>query len=263
MKNRKRIFWIIVITILVMAGVVGTNIVKRNTYIESVSVVLQKKKEAFITEKEILHIVEKKIGKIQGKQIKDLDVGDIETLLLQNPYLSKADFHTGITGKVVITVRQREPVVQIFNVFGEHFWLDSVGYYMPPSVHAIPNTIVANGNIPCKVSEIANGHINTDNMEAKNKCSSILSKILYIALSIEKDSLLCCQIDQIYVNSPRDFHLTPKIGSGIIEIGDVENLRQKLYKLKHLYSEGFLYDGWDRYRKINLEFKDQVVCTKK
>lgn len=263
MKNRKRIFWIIVVAISVLAGVIGTNIVKRNTYIESVSVVLLKKKEVFITEQEILHIVEKKIGKIQGKQIKDIDVGNVEMLLLQNPYISEANFHTGITGKVVITVKQREPVIQIFNTSGEYFWLDSIGYYMPPSIHAIPNVVVASGNIPCKVHAITNYRIDTNNMYAKNKCSSLLSKVLYIALNLEKDSLLCSQIDQIYVNSPKDFHLTPKIGSGIIEIGDVENLQHKLYKLKHLYSEGFLYDGWNNYKKTNLKFKDQVVCTKK
>lgn len=263
MKNKKRIFWLIVVAFIVTAAIIGTNIVKRNTRVESVSITLYTKQEAFISKKEIQNIIEKKIGKIKGKQIKDIDVGDLESLLMQNPYILKANLHVGITGEMNITITQREPVIQVFNSSGECFWIDSAGYCMPPSALASPNVIVANGNIPCDIRKMQTYSIDTIAPDTKNKCDAILSKILFLASNIKKDSLLCHQIDQIYVNSPNNFHFTPKLGSGIVEIGDTKDLQAKLYKLKYLYLEGFCYDGWDNYKKINLEFKDQVVCTKK
>ena len=37
---------------------------------------------------------------------------------------------------------------------------------------------------------------------------------------------------------------------------------QKLDKLMSFYRKAVLYEGWDRYRYVNLKYKDQIVCVK-
>ncbi len=40
------------------------------------------------------------------------------------------------------------------------------------------------------------------------------------------------------------------------------DLAVKFRKLKILYNEGLKYEGWNNYEKINLKYKNQVICTK-
>ena len=37
---------------------------------------------------------------------------------------------------------------------------------------------------------------------------------------------------------------------------------EQLDKLMSFYRKAVLYEGWDRYRYVNLKYKDQIVCVK-
>jgi len=50
--------------------------------------------------------------------------------------------------------------------------------------------------------------------------------------------------------------------SYIIEFGNAENIEVKFNKLKIFYKEGLGHHKWSNYRKINLRYKNQIVCTK-
>jgi len=84
-----------------------------------------------------------------------------------------------------------------------------------------------------------------------------------LASKLYYDTILTYQIDQIYIQNQNEFELYPKIGDYKIEIGNLENLDTKFTKLKYLYKEAFTRIGWDNYSKINLNYRDQVICTKK
>ena len=71
------------------------------------------------------------------------------------------------------------------------------------------------------------------------------------------------QIEQIYVNENTDIELVPKTGEHEIVLGDVNDLKDKFNKLMIFYLKGLNNLGWDVYKKINLKYKNQVVCSKK
>jgi cell division protein FtsQ len=83
-----------------------------------------------------------------------------------------------------------------------------------------------------------------------------------LASFITGDSFWKSQIEQIYVNRNYDFELIPRVGSHVIELGKVEDLEEKFENLKILYLRGFNRIGWNKYEKISLKYKNQVVCTK-
>ena len=64
------------------------------------------------------------------------------------------------------------------------------------------------------------------------------------------------------MNSKYEFELIPRVGSQVIELGDADNLEEKFENLKLLYLEGFNKIGWNKYERISLKYKNQVVCTK-
>ena len=69
--------------------------------------------------------------------------------------------------------------------------------------------------------------------------------------------------DQIYISQIGDIELVPKVGNHIVVLGDIDNLDEKFENLLAVYKEGFVNLGWDKYVKLNLKYKNQVVCTKK
>jgi cell division protein FtsQ len=83
-----------------------------------------------------------------------------------------------------------------------------------------------------------------------------------LAAIIIADSTLNALIEQIYVLSNGKIQLVTKAGSHLVQFGDTTDAAEKLENLKYFYKYGLVKTGWNKYGKINLEFKNQIVCTK-
>ena len=68
----------------------------------------------------------------------------------------------------------------------------------------------------------------------------------------------------MYVEADGQMEVIPKIGGQTIRFGMVdENLPEKFDRLKIFYNEGLRKVGWDKYKTIDLRYKDQVVCERR
>ena len=56
--------------------------------------------------------------------------------------------------------------------------------------------------------------------------------------------------------------LVPRVSDAIIVLGTLDNYQSKLEKLYKLYQKGFNVIGWNKYKVIDLQYKDQIVCSK-
>ena len=48
-----------------------------------------------------------------------------------------------------------------------------------------------------------------------------------------------------------------------VYLGKLENFENKLARLKEFYQKGLNQVGWNKYSRINLEFSNQIICTKR
>jgi cell division protein FtsQ len=71
------------------------------------------------------------------------------------------------------------------------------------------------------------------------------------------------QIEQIYIREDLKIVLVPRVGDATIVLGKLDNYELKLEKLYRLYKGGFNTMGWNHYEKIDLQYDNQIVCTKK
>jgi cell division protein FtsQ len=55
----------------------------------------------------------------------------------------------------------------------------------------------------------------------------------------------------------------PILGDQMIRIGTIDDLDEKLERLKTFYKEAMPYEGWRTYRSISVKYKNQIVCKKK
>ena len=77
------------------------------------------------------------------------------------------------------------------------------------------------------------------------------------------DPFYSALVEQIYLSNVGEYILIPKVGQQKIILGPYEEIEDKLERLKIFYKQGIPYEGWQKYKSINLKFKDQVVCKKR
>lgn len=136
---------------------------------------------------------------------------------------------------------QRRPVVRIVGS-KSNYYVDRNGEIMPTSRYYAAHVMVATGKISEQIAK-------TDLFE--------------LATYINNHPFWKSQVVQINVLYGPEFELIPRVGKHVIMLGGVNDLEEKLQNVEALYKGDFNENGWNRYRKINVKFKNQVVCTKK
>jgi cell division protein FtsQ len=60
----------------------------------------------------------------------------------------------------------------------------------------------------------------------------------------------------------RVIELVPRVGSHIVLMGEAANYEKKLKRLKTFYEKAIGTVGWNKYEKINIQYDNQIICTK-
>jgi cell division protein FtsQ len=203
-----------------------------------------------------------RFGKFESQSLDQVDVEKVISFLRKNPNIDKADAHLSVEGKLIVEITPCRPLVRVISLTGTHYYLDENGKLLPVNSVYPARVIVANGNIPVNLKV---GHsIFEKNDKKKNQDESlkILMNIHSLAGMIASDSVMNALVEQIYINTNGSIRLATKAGSHIIEFGDTSFAEEKFENLKAFYKFGLTKTGWEKYRTLNLTYKNQIVCTK-
>lgn len=206
----------------------------------------------FVDESDIENMIRSQtIGKTLSLPVKDIDLLQLELFIEQNPYIKNAEIFFDINSKLWVEIEQQYPVARIVDAKNRSYYLSREGEKMPASSDYASRVLVVSGNI-------------ADNERDKGDIFfTPLKNIFLLAKYIDQNQFLKSLIEQIYVRPNGDWVLIPKIGDQEIIFGNIENMQEKFDNLLLFYREGLNNIGWNKYKTINLKFKDQVVCTKK
>ena len=197
------------------------------------------------------------IDSIQTLTLREAEIESIEELLIVNPHIEHVDSYMTLDGKLLINVSEKVPVIRIYDTDGKSLYVDKHGNFIPLSNRYTPRVIIASGYI---------GDMNiklSSNIYDSIYINTPLNNVFHINNLILKNELLKSQIGQVYVNSIGEYDLIPMLGNHIIKLGKTDNLKQKIENLTSYYKKNLVTEGWNKYRTINLKYKDQIVCTKK
>lgn len=202
--------------------------------------VMDSVKSGFVSDSDVEKIIKKKYPRWKGESILNINKEILEDRMDKIPFVKKAEVYHSLTGKLVVDVYQRKPIVRILK--GRGFYLDTEGKKMPLSDKFTSRVLVVSGAISDQL---------------------IKEELYELVKFINNDEFWKSQITQINVNSNREYLLIPRVGSQKIEFGGFDHYKRKFKKLYALYTEGFSKTGWNKYNRINLKYENQVVCTKK
>jgi len=214
----------------------------------------------FYSKDDIKQVITNSGTKLLGYPVTSINTRDMEKIFKDMPFISKANIYVTMQGLLRVNVQQREPVIRVFTGDSRSYYLDVEGYIMPESRRYTPFVIVANGYFPGGEEIVKAGNI--ANIHDKKRYKAWFD-ILELVKFINNDDFWRSQIVQIYLNRYGRFEIIPRVGSHQIILGDISSLEGKFSKLRTLYFKGFPVEGWNTYDKIDLRYKNQVVCTKR
>jgi len=261
-KKIFRVFYYILIPVLIFV-LMGLAIESNNLLVcNSINVNVDRScGNYFIEPAEINQEVYTKFDTTGGNYLNRQSLNKIENFITGMTYVRDADVYRTINGKLHTDITQRRPLIRVVNASGQSFYIDTDGRLMPLSSDYTARVMVVSGSINSQYSPLVD--LNQLSEEELNEQEySVMKDIFKLAEYIDNHSLLNVFIGQMYVCSDKKFKLIPKNGSHIIEFGSIDRMEQKFNKLWVFYNYGLTQTGWNKYSRINLKYKNQVVCAK-
>lgn len=220
----------------------------KNIICRDINIEFRKDELIKLSNDEILGLVKTADKELTGKKLKDINSEIIEKEIEKNPAILKAEVYKVVAkdtgdykGILTVKVKHRKPVVRVMAESG-NYYLDKFGEKIPISANYTANVLVVTGY-----------------------CSEEYAKkeLLPFVLYIEKDLFWASQIEQVHIEKNGDVILTPLVGDQIIELGYLNNYQEKLRNMKAFYNQVLANNNWDKYEKVSLKYKNQVVAKKR
>ena len=204
-------------------------------------IILEDSIDNFVNRQFIERLIAQSKCPIQDRSIKDIDIRTIEASIRNNPYIDSVACHYTSTNLLCIRVLPRKPVLHVISDNGEKYYMDINGNDMPTDVF-LQDLCLATGNIS---KDYAKEHL------------------VQIADYINTHAPWNKEIQQISVRTPKHIEIIQSTGSHTVVLGEPTDIQGKLNRLQKFYEEGLNKVGWNKYSIINLNYANQIVCTKK
>lgn len=209
---------------------------------------------SFIDAKEVKRRLDNARLNPVGKTVGAINTRQIEEMLRQSAFVKSAECYKTSSGDVYISVTQRTPVIRIKAENGGDYYIDDKNTIMPNS-HYTSNLVIATGNIDRKFA--------TEYVAPLGK--AIMANDMWSNL-----------IEQVHVTADHGIEIVPRVGDHIVYLGTLPEEKdaakreslvmsfadRKLTRLEKFYRYGLSHAGWNRYSYIDLEFDNQIICTK-
>jgi len=186
----------------------------------------------------------------KGKLMRNVNTLEIEEALRSNTFIEQVECYKAANnkdigaGKVCVRVSLRTPVVFVLPDNQAGYYVDASGMVIPNSSYS-RNIVTATGKISQEYAT---------------------NELAQFGAFIRANAFWDNQIEQIYVaidpKGQRVVTLVPRVGDQEIYMGTLDGYEKKLRRLRIFYQKGIPEFGWNKYKRLNLEFDNQIVCTK-
>lgn len=242
-----------------------SNSVQYDTVCKNVVVYIDYQDENFFLDsKDVLETIKSNGDSLVGEKIEAIQINSLEALINEKSEVENCEVYKTINGELYFNIKQRRPIARIINYKNEGFYIDSNGKLMPLSENFTARVPVVTGDFSHTYAGNYYRNLAQDIPDSVNLNTEkdLLYGIFRITNFIDKSDFWKAQIEQINI-SENSIELIPKAGDNIILFGDANNIEEKFNKLFSFYKDGLSKVGWNKYDRIDLRYKGQIVARKK
>lgn len=196
-----------------------------------------KKERRFVNEEELRGFILRSGLNPENNPLSEKRCQQIEEQALQHPMVRTATCFATPGGDVRLQVTQRIPRLRVLG--SENYFVDTDRRIMQVRTTTASDVPILTGRVSQRMAQ---------------------EELFDFVEWLEDDAFWSAQVAQINILGPNQIELIPRVGSGVILLGSLQEYEKKLKKLKLLYQEGFAKIGWKEYKEIDLRFKGQIVC---
>lgn len=173
-----------------------------------------------------------------GRNWNDIDLTRIESSLLENDFIEQVDCYAGFDGILHMDITQKTAILRVIPDGKSGYYIDENGHSFPLSNKYTPRVLVATGPIH----------------------PGLHKKLYTFTMYVNQSTRWKPLVEQIFVDTNGDLIFTTRLGGHEVVIGDCTRLEQKFNKLDDFYNKVSKRQGWNKYKVINLKYRDQVIC---
>jgi cell division protein FtsQ len=197
------------------------------------------KSDNFIDAKTVNKLLIENNKGLQSIAKSDLNLDKLENSINKNPMVEKAQVFVSVDGVLKAFVKEKKPIARVFN--------DESTYYIDYQGNTMPLSNTNTARVPLVLGSIS----------AKNRKQ--LTKVLKL---IYDDPFLKKNIIGLELDNNDDLQMKNRNYNFQIEFGKMVHIEKKFKNYKAFFQKVVLDSTLNKYKKINLRFNHQVVCSK-
>ena len=237
---KKYFVYIKTLLFLILIGFIFGFTSKRNAMrkIKDVDIVFANEDNLFLTHQTVSDLLVQNKKRVLNQPKSLINLRELEQVVQSHPMVETAQVSVGVVGGLKVSIKQRKPLAREYNQKGV-FYIDSKGKKMPLS-----NTYSA--RVPI---------INNKNGLIKSQ------DIFPLIQKIYKDEFLNKLVVSVRKNK-EGYWLQTRFNHQEILLGTLDRTQEKLKKLKVFYNYIKNDSLSATFKKIDLQYNNQVVCSK-
>lgn len=235
---------------LLLAGVIQTERKYTNKPCKHVQVkVLPVIDQHLINEESMLTYLTARIHGLDSDTtlLHNIPTKTLENIIKTHNFVLYCSAYKHWQGDVTITIVPRKVLARMIHADCPDCYIDNEGVIIPLSPTYTPRVVLM---------ESARKHSATDLNAIPPHGKSLLHMLRLFA----EDTFWHTQITHIAINHQEEVTLTTKFGRHQVQLGTLEQLEDKLKRLKLFYEVILPAKGWGAYTIINLKFDSQIIC---
>jgi cell division protein FtsQ len=244
--------WWLLFFFVTMAGIVFAEMRQYNLLCQGLVVILDKKAEyPFFNEQDIKTLADGE-EQLQNTLLRTIDLKTIEKRVMNNRLIKNCQVSRDLSGHLIISVEQQQPIARLINLPTDDGVVYAGGRYLTDTGAVIP----ISGRFTARTLLIFGTFFrNLKNLNTKNG-----KKLIELLNEINKDTFWKAQLSEMQVDEAGEINIIPQVGNHTIEFGTADGYVEKLKKLKIFYKKVLPIQTWEKYKKVSVKFRNQIVC---
>lgn len=203
----------------------------------------------FINENDVIEIVTNRGEKsILGQPLADINLKAIETELYHNKFIRNAEVFKDHSGRLLINIDQSRPIARLMSDKMSDRYISNMGEVLPLSRRYTARVMLIDGPFA------DNAKMYDLNKTEKGR------QFMDLLQFIESDKFWKAQIAQMNIDSKGNITMYTQVSKQAIEFGQPIEIKEKFRNLSIFYKEILPSKGWNTYNKVNVKYKNQIVC---
>lgn len=203
----------------------------------------------FLSEPEILSLMTRNgVQPLTGMKKEEIDLKQLEMRIKSHKFVKGAEVFRDLEGNINVRVKQNRPIARLLSA-DRDVYIDEEGTQLPLSNHYTANVL------PVTVGA---------GLVKKGSASffqdSVGAAYLSLLRFIEKDDFWNAQLAHMHIDGKGKVSFLTQVGDQRIEFGKPVQMEEKFRKLFIFYKEVLPVVGWEKYARLNIEYKDQIIC---